>query len=97
MYYWIFKRNVSRDIPAFCALFISSFISYEKDKEKVPKIEGKHVIENLILLFEIIVHEHIDTQGTLVREHVSRQDTLALKHARHVSSWAHQNPRQVGM
>ena len=45
-----------------------SFISQEKDKEKVPKIYVKHVTENLFLLFEFIARDHVGTQGTLVCE-----------------------------
>ena len=29
------------------------------------------VIENLFLLFEIILYEHVGTQGTLARDHIS--------------------------
>ena len=38
MYYSLLKINVSSNIPACHKLFIYSFISQEKDKEKVPKI-----------------------------------------------------------
>ena len=50
-----------------------SFISQEKDKEKVPKLEVKHVIEKLFLLFEVIARENLGKQGKWAR-----------KHARHV-------------
>ena len=43
-------------------------------------MQGKHVIENLSLLFVVIAREHVGTQGTLVREHVDTQDTLACEH-----------------
>ena len=39
------------------------FISQENDKEKVPKMQVKHVIENLFLLFEVIAREQLGTQG----------------------------------
>ena len=88
---WILKIDVSRDIPVCHALLIYSFFSQEKDTEKLPKIEVKHVIENLFLLFEVIAREHVgmqhtlvlvheSTQGTLAHEHVSSQDKLAGEH-----------------
>ena len=85
------QKDVSRDIPVCHALLIYSFFSQEKDKEKLPKIEVKHVIENLFLLFEVIAREHVgmqhtlvlvheSTQGTLAHEHVSSEDKLAGEH-----------------
>ena len=37
-------------------------------------------MENLLLLFEVIAHEHIGTQGTVACEHVSMRGTLAHEH-----------------
>ena len=54
-----------------------------KDKEKVPNIQVKYVIENLFLLFKIIVREHLGTQDMCARkarEHISTQDMLAREH-----------------
>ena len=50
----------------------NSFISQEKNKA-ITKMSGKHVIENLSLLFVVIAREHggrQSTQCTLAREHV---------------------------
>ena len=60
-------------------LFIYSFISKEKDKQ-VPNLQVKHAIENLFLLFEVKVREHLGKKGTLTREYESTQDTLAREH-----------------
>ena len=49
----IHKTNAFRRIPVCRALFIYGFISQEENKEKVAKIKGKHVIENLFLLFGV--------------------------------------------
>ena len=62
----------------------NSFIPQEKDRT-ITKIYGKHVIENLSLLFlvtacdtqDTLARENVSTQGTLAREHVSTQNTLA--------------------
>ena len=71
--------NVSREIPAFCAFFIYSFISQEKDIEKVPENEVKHVIKNLFLLFEVIACAHIGTQGKLACEQVKHVSSRTRK------------------
>ena len=57
----------------------NSFIPQEKDRT-ITKIYGKHVIENLSLLFLVTACEHVDTQDTLARENVSTQGTLAREH-----------------
>ena len=51
-----------------------------KRKRAITKMQRKHVIENLSLLFVVIAREHVGTQGTLVREHIDTQDTLACEH-----------------
>ena len=46
-------------------------------------MKGKHVIENLSLLFVVIASEYVGTQGTLASELVSMQSTLTREHVRH--------------
>ena len=65
---------------------------------------GKHITENLFLLFVVIAHEYVDTWatkrashvGTWARKHARYVDTWARKHARHVGTWARKQARHVG-
>ena len=54
-----FSKEIFLEKFMLVVFFSYSFISQERDKAKVPKIYGKHVIENLFLLFEVISCEHI--------------------------------------
>ena len=65
--YWIIKINVSRDIPTCCALFIYSFVSQEKDKEKYQKSKKNLSLKTTVRckLQETLALEHVSTQGTL--------------------------------
>ena len=69
----------------------NSFISQEKDKEKVPKIYRKHVTENFFSLVVVIARENVDrqsTQGTWARKTRWHVSTWARKHAKHIDTWA---------
>ena len=46
---------------------------------------GKHITENLFLIFVVIAHEYVDTWAGKLAKHVG---TWARKHAKHVGTWA---------
>ena len=56
-------------------MFLETFLLEHFSYTVLFQILGKHVIENLFLLFEL--------RDTLAHENVSTQDTLAGEHVRH--------------
>ena len=66
-------------------------------------MKGKHVIENLSLLFVVIASEYVGTQGTLAcehakharHEHVDTQDTLACEHVSTQGTLAREHAKHV--
>ena len=90
MHYRILKINVSRDNPACRPLFISSFISQEKDRKSTQNLSKTCHWKLIYVIWSYSTwarrqvstwtREHESKQGTLVREHTSTQATLARKH-----------------
>ena len=64
-------------------MFLETFLLEHFSYTVLFQVLGKHVIENLFLLFELRVREHVSTQDTLAHENVSTQGTLAGEHVRH--------------
>ena len=56
-------------------MFLETFLLEHISYTGLFQIQGKHVIENLFLLFEVTERKHVGTQGRLAREQVSTQDT----------------------
>ena len=50
-------------------------------------------LKTFFLLFEVIAHEYVGTQGTLAKEHVS---TLARQHLSTQDTWAREQVRRQG-
>ena len=63
MYNWIFKKKIFLETSLFVVHFQIQFHLTGKRKEKVPDIWGKHVAENIFLIFEVIAHERVGTQS----------------------------------
>ena len=66
--------------------FHIKFYFSEKRQRKSTKNLSKNAIQNLFMLFEVIAHGYLGTQGTLAREHASTQRMSTFEHARHVST-----------
>ena len=60
---------------------VQQFYYTGKIQRTITKMWGKHVIENLFLLFVVKSPEHVGTQSTLARKHVSAQNALPRDHA----------------
>ena len=54
------------------------------------------MIENLFLLFEVTVLEHVGTEDTLARNHESTQGTLACEDISTQGTLAREHARHVG-
>ena len=76
-------------------MFLETFLLEHISYTVLFQIQGKHVIENLFLLFEVTERKHVGTQGRLAREQVSTQDTWACEHIITQGMLSHEHVRHA--